>query len=98
MPKKFYSQTPVVSAKQIAGTNPIPGPALGGYASPTVPETPGVMHGVGTLAKPFKHGVAKGTHGYGHPPHAKKGHYRLSGVSGAHQLGKRLKAPSVNRP
>jgi hypothetical protein len=98
VPKKFYSQTPVVPEKQIAGKNPIPGPALGGYASPTVPETPGVMHGVGTLSKPFKHGAVKGAHGYGHPPHAKKGHYRLSGVPNAHQVGKRLKAPNVNRP
>jgi hypothetical protein len=99
VPKKFYSQTPVVPEKQIAGKNPIPGPALGGYASPTVPETPGVMHGIGTLAKPFKHGVVRGSHGYGHPPHAKKGNYRLSGHPNAHQLGSNRGKPyNVGRP
>jgi hypothetical protein len=100
MPKKFYSQTLAVPASEIAGKNPIEGPALGGYASPTVPEEPATVHGLGTLSKPFKHGQVPGAHGYGHPPHAKKGHYRLSGAPNAHQLGKNhYKVPgNVNRP
>jgi hypothetical protein len=98
MPKKFYSQTPVVSAKQVAGTNPIPGPGVGLLTSPTVPEKPGVIHGLGTPTKEFKHGQVKGSHGFGHPPHATKGHYRLSGVPNAHQLGKsKFKTPVVGR-
>lgn len=97
MPKKFYSQTPAVPASEIAGKNPIPGPGVGNYSSPTVPETPGVMHGVGTLSKPFRPGHVKGSHGYGHPPHAMKGHYRLSGKADAHRIGQkaRFKAPNV---
>lgn len=87
MPKKFYSQTPVVPEKEIAGKNPIPGTALGAYASPTVPQEPGKVHGLGMLPKPFKHGVVKGAHGYGHPPRAHKGHLRLSGNPQAHRLG-----------
>jgi hypothetical protein len=99
MPKKFYSQTPVVPESEIAGKNPIQGPAIGGYASPTVPEKPGMAHGLGTLQKPFKPGHVKGAHGYGHPPHAHKGHLRLSGAPDAHQLGKgKYKVPNVYRP
>lgn len=99
MLKKFYAQTPAVPASEIAGTNPIPGPGVGNYAAPSVPSQPGAVHGLGTLAKPFEHGHVKGAHGYGHPPHAKKGHYRLSGNANAHQLGKsKFKTPNVNRP
>lgn len=98
MPKSPYSQTPVVPASEIAGKNPIPGPGVGGYASPTVPQKTGTIHGLGTLEKPFGAGHVKGSHGFGHPPHARKGHFRLSGVPSAHQVGKRLKTPNVNRP
>lgn len=60
MPKKFYSQTPVVSAKAIAGKNPIPGPTLGSNVSPTVPQEPGKVHGLGPQGKSFKPGHVKG--------------------------------------
>ena len=100
MPKKFYSQAPAVPAGEIAGKNPIPGPSLGSYASPTVPQEPGKAHGIGGLAKPFRPAHVKGSHGYGHPPHARKGLFRLSGHPNAHQLGASgiRKAPRVNRP
>lgn len=97
MPKKFYSQTPVVSEKQIAGKNPIAGPGVGNLTSPTVPEKPATVHGLGTPAKNFPHGQVPGAHGYGHPPHARKGHYRLSGNPKAHKLGSKLVAPRVGR-
>jgi len=89
MPKKFYSQTPVVPAKAIAGTNPIPGPELGSEASPLVPHKPGHLLGLGGLSHPIPHKTVKGAHGYGHLGAAKSGHLRLSGHTGAHQLGKR---------
>lgn len=100
MPKKFYSQTPVVPAKAIAGKNPIPGPELGRNSSPTVLQEPGKVHGLGPQGKSFKPGHVKGAHGYGHPPHARKGPYRLSGHPQAHRLGASgiRKAPVVNRP
>jgi hypothetical protein len=99
MPKSPYSQTPVVPKNQIAGTNPITGPKVGSYASPTVPEKIGVAHGLGTLEKPFRHGVVRGSHGYGHPPHAKKGNYRLSGHPNAHMVGSNRGKPyNVGRP
>jgi len=101
MPKKFYAQTPAVPASQIAGTNPIQGPSIGGLTSPTVPEKPGMSHGVVAPSKVFGHKGVPGAHGYGHPPHAKKGHYRLSGVPNAHRVGSgsRYKVPgNVNRP
>jgi hypothetical protein len=60
VPKKFYSQTPVVSAKAIAGKNPIPGPSLGSNVSPTVPQEPGKMHGLGPQGKPFRPGHVRG--------------------------------------
>ena len=101
MPKKFYSETLAVPDKQIAGKNPIPGaPAVGAYKPQSVPETPGKAHGTGTLPKAFGPGHVKGAHGFGHPPHAHKGHLRMSGTPGAHRLGASgiRKTPSVNRP
>jgi len=99
MPKKFYSQTPVVPAKAIAGKNPIPGPSLGSGTSPTVPQEPGKAHGLGPHDKPFRAAHVKGAHGYGHPPKARSGHHRLSGHPQAHRLGAGgiRKAPVVNR-
>lgn len=97
--KKFYSQTPAVPEKQIAGKNPIPGPQLGSAVSPTVPQEPGRAHGLGPAGKAFKPGHVKGAHGFGHPPHARHGHFRLSGHPQAHRLGASgiRKAPVVNR-
>ena len=89
--KPFYSKTPAVPEKQIAGKNPIPGPALGEFAPPMAPMHPGRTKALGP---------AKRAHGFGHPPHAKQGHYRMSGVPTAHRLGASgiRKTPVVNRP
>jgi hypothetical protein len=91
--KPFYSKTPVVPEKQIAGKNPIPGPELGGQVtSPTVPRHQGFTKAFGPHVKT--------PHGYGHAPHAKQGHLRMSGVPTAHRLGASgiRKTPVVNRP
>ena len=83
----FYRQTPAVPDKKIAGTNPIGAVVIiGGMKPPTVPQRHlGTTHAFGPQARQIrpKH-VA---HGYGHPEHAKKGHLRMSGNPGAHQIG-----------
>jgi len=92
MPKKFYSQTPAVPEKQVAGTNPIQGPVIGTTPTSTaVPSRPGITRALGYHPKK--------SHGFGHAPKAKSGHYRLSGVPGAHRLGASgiRKAPPTNR-
>jgi len=82
MPKKdnFYSQTPVVSAKKIAGINPFGGPGIGAGTPATVPKTKGTMsQGLGNEPKHFfRHHLR---------PHHQKGNLRLSGHPGAHQVG-----------
>ncbi len=91
MPKKaeFYSKTPVVPAKKLAGTNPMPGPQVGVLGPPTVPERPGAIHGLGTPTKHFGHPNVKGSHGWGHVASERKGHLRISGSPKAHQIGRR---------
>jgi hypothetical protein len=90
--KKFYSQTPQASGKVLADKNPVPGPELGNLTPTIVPHHPAHSKAVG--------GYVKQSHGFGHAPHAKQGHYRLSGVPGAHRLGASgiRKTPVVNRP
>lgn len=90
MPKKFYSQTPVVPAGKIAGTNPIHGPALGSATPSIVPAHEGVIHGLSEHH--FGHPSVKGAHGYGHVAKLRQGHHRLSGHTGAHMLGMKVKA------
>jgi len=89
MPKKakFYSQTPAVPAKRLAGTNPMPGPTLGSAVLPTTPTHQGRIHGLGTPEHPFGHRQVKGVHGYGHLPRQRQGHLRLSGLPTGHQIG-----------
>lgn len=90
--KKFYSQEPVASSKVLADKNPIPGPELGGQVtSPTVPRHQGFTKALGPHVKI--------SHGFGHAPKAKHGHYRLSGHPQAHRLGASgiRKTPVVNR-
>ncbi len=94
MPKKdnFYSQTPVVSAKKLAGTNPVGSVAIGGGKSPTVPAKAGSMsQGLGSEPKHFfRHHLR---------PHRQKGYLRVSGHPGAHQLGKGvMPLPNVGKP
>ncbi len=79
--KKFYSQTPAVPAKTIAGTNPFGGPDIGAGTPATVPKTPGTMsQGLGHEPKHyFRHHLR---------PHRQKGpHLRMSGHPGAHMIG-----------
>jgi hypothetical protein len=91
--KPFYSTAPAVPEKQIAGKNPIPGPEYGSrVTSPTVPRHQGFTKAFGPHVKT--------PHGFGHAPHAKQGHLRMSGVPTAHRLGASgiRKTPIVNRP
>lgn len=87
--KSFYAQTPAVKAKKIAGVNPVgsvehPGARhlkmVPGYSAK---KPPGRTTGLGV------------PHGYGHPPHAKQGHLRLSAHPGAHQVGYSAKVTKV---
>ena len=79
--KGFYSQTPHVPAKKVAGTNPVgsvghPGSrALKMVPGHTAKRQPGRITGLGE------------PHGYGHAPHQHQGALRTSGHVGAHQVG-----------
>jgi hypothetical protein len=91
--KSFYSSVPKAKAGQVSDKNPIPGPPLGTrVTSPTVPPMPGATKALGDHVKV--------PHGFRHPPHAKQGHLRMSGVPTAHRLGASgiRKTPVVNRP
>lgn len=90
--KKFYSTEPVASQKALADKNPVGTPEFGSApSSSVVPSRPGVSKALGYHPKH--------PHGFGHAPHAKEGHYRLSGHPQAHRLGAAgiRKAPVVNR-
>ncbi len=92
MPRKkgFYSQTPAVSKKVMAGENPIAGPELGAMTPPTVPQRhEGATHAFGPQIHQVRPPSVKGAHGWGHLPHEKKGHLRMSGSSKAHQVGRK---------
>lgn len=85
--KPLYSNTPVVPAKQIAGTNPVGTIALGAGMSPLTPKKQPTIHGLNVPPHTFRSPSIKGAHGYGHVAKLKQGHYRLSGVPTAHKLG-----------
>ncbi len=87
--KPLYSQTPVVPAKQIAGTNPIGTVALGGATPRTVPQAQPTIHGFDTPAHTFRTPSVKGAHGFGHIAKLRQGNHRLSGVPTAHRVGKK---------
>ncbi len=92
MPKRksFYSQTPAVTEKHVAGTNPIEGPELGGVKPPITPHRhEGTTHAFGPQIHQVRPPSVKGAHGYGHLPHEKKGHLRMSGNPSAHQVGRK---------
>lgn len=94
MPKRtgIYAQEPVAKASKIADRNPVGGsPQLGGLKSPTVPEKAGQLHGIGPQLKHFHHPSVRGSHSFGHTAELRQGHLRLSGVLGAHQIGKHSK-------
>lgn len=85
----FYSTEPVVPAKKIAGENPVGGVTLGTMNPRMVPEATGASHAFGPHEREFGTPHVKGAHGWGHPPHARKGHERLSGDPLAHRIGKK---------
>lgn len=85
--KGIYSKTPVVPAKQIAGTNPISGPGIGGGEPRTVPQAQPTIHGFDMPAHTFRMPAVKGSHGFGHVARMKQGHLRMSGSPSAHRVG-----------
>lgn len=80
---------PAVPGKKVAGTNPVGTIELGGQTPRQVPPGGGASHGFGPQEHQFGTPHVKGAHGYGHPPHARKGHERLSGDPLAHRIGKK---------
>jgi hypothetical protein len=73
--------------------------AIGGAPTPTNEErgvtvamdTDGAAHhpSMSTTAHKFAPPAAAGAHGWGHPVSQRAGHLRMSGVKGAHRVGKR---------
>lgn len=90
--KPFYASEPAVPPKKLAAGTPMGKVTTpGGFKPPTVPLHPGRTHALGPqLRQPHP-----GAHGYGHVGKQRQGHYRLSGVPGAHRVGKGLKTPKV---
>jgi len=92
----FYSQTPAVKGKKLAGTNPVGSVSHpGGRALKMVPGH--------TAKKPPGRTPAFGEpHGWGHAPHQHQGALRTSGHVGAHQVGwptpHVLKTPPARAP
>lgn len=84
-----YASLPAVPGKVVAGTNPVGSVALGGQTPRIVPPGGGASHGFGPQEHQFGTPHVKGSHGYGHPPKARKGHERLSGNPLAHRVGKK---------
>ena len=72
-----YAKVPKVSKKKIADTNPFPPVVVGTDPNPRLtPQKPPRLTGLA------------GVHGYGHLPHQRLGHMRLSGRK-SHRLGGR---------
>jgi len=86
--KPFYTSTPQVPSKKIAGEALYQNSSLGGNIPGMVPEKPGQSTGFG--GAPQK----RPAHGYGHPNNLKIGPLRMSGNKGAHRIGG-LKAPKL---
>jgi hypothetical protein len=94
MPKKkgFYADAPAVPDKKNAGINPIGFVMLGSARPPTVPQRhEGSSHAFGPQLREVR--PPHVAHGFGHPEKARKGHLRMSGSPGAHQLGKKHTFP-----
>lgn len=91
--KGLYAIEPVVKAKKVANRNPVGGPNVSNIVSPTVPEKPATLNGLGPVAHTFPAHHVKGSHGFGHLGHQKAGHLRLSGLTNAHQIGGANKPP-----
>ncbi len=85
----FYDTEPHVPASKIANR---PGIRYAGLETPKpkmVPGAPGRSSAFGGAAHSFSHPPAGGAHGYGHSTIQRLGSIRISGVKGAHRLGKR---------
>ena len=92
MPKQRklpFANLPAVPGKKIASVNPVGSVGLGGQTPRQVPPGGGVSHGFGPAERQFSTPHVKGSHGYGHPIKARKGHERLSGDPLAHRIGKK---------
>lgn len=89
----FYSKTVHAPAKKQAVGTPVGKVETPGvFVPPVVPLHPGRTHALGPqLRQPHPT-----SHGYGHVGKQRQGQYRLSGVPGAHRVGKGLKVPKVN--
>ena len=88
--KAFYSQTPVLTTKKkkpIADTNPVGSVELGSAQPMMAPHHPARTKAFGPAWKQ--------PHGYGHTLKKRKGHLRISGHPGAHQIG--YHAPKVTK-
>jgi hypothetical protein len=85
--KSQYADVPAVPPKKVAGKNPVGAVGLGVIVPRMVPETGGISHGFGPQAHQFGTPHIPGSHGYGHPHHARKGHLRMSGSTKAHRIG-----------
>ncbi len=86
--KGFYANTPSVPGKKIAGVNPIGIVILGGARPPTVPQRhEATSHAFGPQIRQVR--PSHVSHGFGHPPAARKGHLRMSGHPMANQIGKK---------
>jgi len=78
--KKYYGDIPVAPAKKRADKPIIQNPSLGNDM-PSVPFVPSPP----AFGKP----PIGGSHGYGHKPHQRVGHLRISDVPKAHRIGKK---------
>ena len=86
MPKKSpYSQTPAVSAKKVAGTNPVGMVFIGSGMPGMVPKSTNYSRGI----MPKNEFSQPKSHGFGYKLKHRKGHHRMSGNSNAHQVGKK---------
>ena len=75
-PPRDYSSGPVVPESKKADKPLVQNASLGNEAPKMVPHV-----------KPPGRSPIGGAHGYGHAPHQRQGHYRLSGVPKAHRIG-----------
>lgn len=85
-PKVYASDLPVPAKKK--ANAPLQGPPdLTATVPNMVPRQSGTLPGEQGKPSPAK--PPSGSHGFGHDITKRLGHFRLSGHSGAHQLGKK---------
>ena len=85
----FYDTEPHAPSNKKATRPSLPSPALGTAISPTVPQQPGRISGLGGPPHVMGHRPSGGSHGFGHSVINRLGSLRLSGHVAAHRLGKR---------